>query len=177
MSGMTELRRVTSEFRGIFKAIDELNRRAAATVLSGKVKEVDGDFVRLELLPPDSRTGKPFLSPKVLVQEAAGRTGSRFPVKVGDPMRLLSPNGEIGSQSLAIRDGYTDDAPAPGEDPDEFVLAHGTVSIRIKGGKLRLVADEIAAEGAALTHNSKNVGHDHRHGEVMPGGGQTGAPQ
>ena len=176
MNSVIERRRVTAEFRSIFKAIDDLNRRSASTILNGRVAKIEGDYVRLELMPPDSRTGKPFLSPKVLVQEMAGRTGSRFPVKVGDPMRLLSPNGEIGPQSLAIRDAYTDDAPAPG-DPDEFVIAHGGASIRIRYGALKIVATSVDVESDSLAHNSRNIGADHRHEDVTAGPDKTGYPE
>lgn len=35
---------------------------------------------------------------------------------------------------------------------------------------------DFAAQGGAFTHNSKNVGGDHTHLGVQPGGGTTGAP-
>jgi hypothetical protein len=175
MNEQLAVRTLGSEFRALWKALDDHNRRAAATFLKGKVHEIDGDLVRLELAPPDGR-GKRFLSPKVKVQEMAGRTGSRFPVKKGDPMWLLSPNGELGSASMAIRDAWTDDAPAPNGDNQELVLAHDGCEIRMKGGKLTLVGDTIAAASDRLTHNDRNVGFDHRHRDVVSGPELTGEP-
>lgn len=35
----------------------------------------------------------------------------------------------------------------------------------------------VAITGSALTHNGRNVGHDHRHIETMPGPATTGVPQ
>lgn len=173
-----EVNLVTREFRQIFKSIDDLERRVAATVLNGKVKEIDGDRVRLEILPQDSRTGKPFLSPWVQVQEAAGATGSHTPVAVGDPMRLLSPNGELGPQSLAIRDGYTSDKPNPTDKKQQqLVLAHGGCEIRMGNGKIELVADAVDNVSASLTHNQVNIGETHKHTEVMPGAALSGPPE
>lgn len=127
-----EAQLIAREFREVRKLIDDQDRRIAAQLLNGTVAEIDGDRVRLELLPTDSRTGQPFLSPWVQVQEAAGQTGTHFPVKVGDPMRLMSPNGEIGPQSLAIRDGYTNNAANPTDrKQNELTIAHdGPVLIR-----------------------------------------------
>lgn len=168
--------RLASEFRQIFKSLDDLDRRMASTLMNGRVAEIRGTEVRLELLPADRRTGKPFLSPWVQLQEAAGQTATRMPVKVGDPMRLLSPNGVVGSQSLALRDGYTEDAPAPGED-GEFVIAFGDVALRSKGGDLRIVAPgKVRVESAELRHNARNVGDSHKHLGVIPGGGKTAEP-
>lgn len=167
---------VRREFRSIFKAIDDLDRRAAATMLNGKVAEIDGDRVRLEILP-EGAAGKPFLSPWVQVQEAAGATGSHFPVKKGDPMRLLSPNGEVGTRSLAVRDGYTSANPNPTDKKqNELALAYGGASIRLSGGKIQLIG-EVEAIGGKLTHNDVNVGETHKHTDVLPGPSLTGPPQ
>ncbi|MHA7881720.1 phage baseplate protein [Nitratireductor rhodophyticola] len=170
-----DLRILAGEFRHIYKAIDDLQRRHAAAHMTGKVAEIDGDRVRLELLPPDGRTGKPFLSPWVQVQEAAGSTGSHFPVAVGDPLRLFSPNGELGPQSIAIRDGYTDDAKNPAED-GEFVLAHGNCAIRFKDGEVVIDANDITLKSKNLFHNKRNIGDTHVHGGVEPGAADTSTP-
>jgi len=165
--------RVASRFRQVLKSVEDLNRRMSSMVVAGRVAEIDGDRVRLEL--GEDGSGKKFLSPWVQVQEMAGATGSRFPVAVGDPMRLLSPGGEIGAASLAIRDGYTDDAPSPAAG-DELALAHGGCAIRIVDGRIRLEGP-LEIVGESLTHNGVNVGDDHRHGGVEPGGALTDTPQ
>lgn len=172
-----EARAIAREFRSLYKVADDLDRRLAAMVMTGKVAEIDGDRVRLEILPTDGRTGKAFLSPWVQVQEAAGQTGTHFPVKVGDPMRLMSPNGELGSQSLAIRDGYTADASNPaGNKQGELVIAHDG-PIRIKGSSIVLQADSIENETPLLTNNGVPVGDDHEHTDTMPGSGLSGPPK
>ena len=70
---------IVREFRGIYKNIDDLNRRLVASQMTGRVAEIDGSRVRLELAAVGAN-GKPFLSPWVQVQEAAGATGTNMPV-------------------------------------------------------------------------------------------------
>ena len=86
---------ISRELRNLYKEVDGLHRRLAASHMSGRVVEIKGDKVRLELMPPDSRTGKPFLSPWVQVQESAGDGvggySTHVPVAIGETMRLLSP--------------------------------------------------------------------------------------
>lgn len=165
--------RVARAFRQVLKSVEDLNRRLSSVIISGRVAEVDGDRVRVELGPPDAG-GKKFLSPWVQLQEMAGATGSRFPVKAGDPIRLLSPNGEIGSNSLAIRDGYTKDAPSPAEG-DELALVHAGCAIRMANGKIR-IEGEVEISGAGVSHNGRNIGDSHKHHDVVPGSALTGLP-
>jgi len=178
---------LTRELRSIYKSIDDMGRRLAASHMTGKVAEIDGNRIRVELLP-EGANGQPFLSPWVQAQEAAGGTATHFPWAVGDPVRLFSPQGELGPQSIAIRDSYTDGAPAPTDDEQELVVTYGGGTIRMKDGEMRLSADAIwlegdirikgavAIEGGGLTHNGKNVGGDHRHKGVERGGATTDEP-
>lgn len=166
---------VVNEILSLRKSVDDLERRLVASHLNGKVAAVDGDRVRLELLPEDGRTGKAFLSPWVQVQEAAGSTGTHFPVAVGDPMRLFSPNGELGSQSIAIRDSYTDDAKNPA-DGKELVIGHAGCALRFANGKATVEASDIVFQSKNLKHNEKNIGDTHKHGGVERGGSITEPP-
>lgn len=172
------LRPLHAAFRDLVslqKSVDDMERRLSASHMTGKVFAIDGDRVRLELQPEDSRTGKPFLSPWVQVQEASGSTGTHFPVAVGDPFRLFSPNGELGSQSIAIRNGYTDDAKNPAKN-SELVIAHGGCALRFENGIAVIEADEIVHKSKTLKHNEKNIGDTHVHGGVKRGGEDTTEP-
>ncbi|WP_319774472.1 phage baseplate protein [Breoghania sp.] len=137
---------IDRELRNLYKRHDELSRRLAASHLTGKVVEIRGKTVRLELLPTDSRTGKPFLSPWVQVQESAGDGvggySSHVPVAVGETMRLLSPHGEIGPGSIAIRDGYTDKNPRPTDRKDRYVIKHGNTSLSLDADAINLSVGE-----------------------------------
>lgn len=168
---------IAREFRSVYKRMDDQERRLSNVILQGPVAEVKGDMVRLELAPKDSRTGKAFLSPWVQVQEAAGQTGTHFPVKKGDPMRLLSPNGEIGAASIAIRDGYTQSAANPTDKKQaELIIAHDG-PVRIKGATIVLDASgDVDVKAADLTHDGVPVGKTHKHDEVVHGSGISGKP-
>ena len=165
-----DARAIAREFRRSDKRFDDLERRMASMILSGKIAAVDGDRVRVELEPANAKTGKPFLSPWVQMQEAAGQTGTHFPVKKGDPVRLLSPNGELGPASLAVRDGYTSDAANPTDQKqNELVIAHAG-PVRIKGSAIVFEAEGgVDVNSASLKHNDVNVGDDHGHVSAPPG--------
>ncbi|MCA1242945.1 phage baseplate protein [Stappia stellulata] len=163
---------VAREIRTLRKSVDALNRRLAASHMTGKVVEIKGDKVRLELMPPDPRTGKPFLSPWVQVQESAGDGvggySTHVPVAVGETMRLLSPHGEVGPQSLAVRDGYTRDNPRPTEEDQQLVIKHGDARIEITrnaivigigGTALRITADELVTTARTRLNNGTRKVH------------------
>ncbi len=163
-----DARAIAREFQRLHKVVDDQDRRMASMFLSGKVAEVEGDRVRLEILPVDGRTGKPFLSPWVQVQEAAGQSGTHFPVKKGDPMRLMSPNGELGPQSLAVRDGYTADAANPSDKPqNEMVLANDG-PLRVRASKIILDGEvHLGGEGGKAVHRVDDLDND---GDAAVGG-------
>lgn len=165
-----DARAIAQEFRRAAKRFDDLERRMASVILGGNIAKIDGDRVRIELEPANPKTGKPFLSPWVQMQEAAGQTGTHFPVKVGDPVRLLSPNGDLGPASLAVRDGYTSDAANPTDQKQaELVIAHDG-PVRIKGSAIVFDADgAVDVNSASLKHNDVNVGDDHGHVSAPPG--------
>lgn len=176
------------EFRQIWKALDDNQRRTAAAIMPGVVAEIDGKRIRVELGPEDPRTGKKFLSPWVQMQESASTQSastSNIPVAVGDPVRLLSPNGELGPHSLAVRDSHTDDAPNPAGEDNELVIAFGGCALRMRDGLLTIEQGsarfEIANGDAKVVsntwhHNAKNVGDTHKHTGVIPGPSNTGPP-
>jgi hypothetical protein len=168
-----DARIVTREMRRLYKQIDDLDRRMASMVLAGPVAAIDGDRIRIELLPQDSRTGKPFLSPWVQVQEAAsadGASATHFPVKIGDPMRLFSPNGELGSFSFAVRDSYTSSAANPTDKKQQaLVIRHGGCSMVFDGDEIKLLSGKV-------THNGANIGDTHIHDGVERGGAVTNPP-
>lgn len=160
------------ELRGLYKEIDGLNRRLAASHMTGKVAAIKGDKVRLELQPPDARTGKPFLSPWVQYQESAGDGvggySTHVPVAIGETMRLLSPHGELGSASVAIRDGYTTKNPRPTDRDDRLVIKHGgnaitmdgdAIELSVGGARLRITESEILTTAKTRLNNGTRKVH------------------
>lgn len=159
------------ELRSLHKKINELTSRQARTILDGKVKEVDGNKVRLEIIEEDPHTGKPFLTPWVRVQEEAGDGlggySSYTQRQVGQNMKLLSPSGEIGKNSIAIDSGHNDENPTPGAGKAK-VMKHGDASIVIVEGKITLAvgdmsivitSDEIVTYGKTRLNNGSFAIH------------------
>ncbi|HOV03866.1 MAG TPA: hypothetical protein PLG99_05615 [Kaistiaceae bacterium] len=135
---------VPAAFRDLHTRIEDLDRRLAASQITGDVAAVAGKKVRLKLLDCPV-LGKPMLSPWVQVQEQAGGgqggVSTAAPIRIGETMRLFSPSGEIGPASLAIRDGYTDRSPRPTERDDEYVVAvgpAGEAKLKMREGRVSL---------------------------------------
>lgn len=63
--------------------------------------------------------------------------------------------------------------------PETMVTGNLTVAKSFtmgqEGGSATMKGN-VAIQGGSLTHNGKNVGSDHSHSGVQPGGGNTGAP-
>ena len=163
------VRPIARELRTLYKRVDGLHARQARAHLTGKVTEVRdgprGTEVRLALRPADPKTGKVPLSPWVQAQESAGDGVGGFsthiPVAVGEPMRLFSPHGEIGSGSVAIRDAHDGRNKRPTEDRDELAIKHGEASLRISAGHIELKLGEavmrLTAEEALLAVGDAKV--------------------
>ena len=138
------------EIRRLMKKIEDHDRRIASMVLSGTVIAVENNKVRLELGEMDKRTGKPFLSPFVRVQEeASGALGGvtiKHPLRIGQKMRLFSPSGDIGPHSFAIRDSFSKDAPAPESDNDEYIIEGRDIRIGIKNKRIEIKRGEQVIE-------------------------------
>lgn len=63
--------------------------------------------------------------------------------------------------------------------PDAFCTGNLTVAKSFQMGSeggTATMKGAVSIEGPSLTHNGKNVGSDHNHSGVTPGGGNTGAP-
>jgi|GEM_PF-1928644 len=200
---------------GLAKRIDDLEARLANAQIIGKVAEVKGDKMRVKIA--ETNDGKPVLSPWVQIMQPAGSVAANIPLKAGDPCRLLSPNGEIGSSSIAVHDSHSNAAKNPAKKPEDLMLAYeggavllnkekisvtkgkkaaviltddkislrfgdcgleltdGRITISSGKAKLELTGD-LAIEAAKVKHKGKNIGADHRHGGIEPGGGKTDTP-
>lgn len=184
----------------LLKRMDEMDMRIANSQITGRVAEVNGNRVRV-VMNDQGANGQPVLSPWVQLQEAAGATGTNMPVKIGDPLRILSINGEIGNSSIAIRDSYADDVQNPARNPeelaitygggalrmnkDEILITHGGNSIQMNASGLflkhgdntvEITSDLIRALSTTLMHNKKSIGDTHIHFGVKSGGSNTAYP-
>lgn len=140
-----------------------------------------------------------------VVFPSAGGGLISFPVKVGDTVLLLFSERDIsewllggGEQSTPNsrrRFAMTDAIAIPGlytaqthlnPNPDnvEITFSGAKLSIDPSGniemdspGNVTINASgNVDISSSSLTHNGKNVGHDHTHSGVQTGGGNTGVP-
>ena len=84
-----------------------------------------------------------------------------------------SQNPASGADDTVI---YDDGTCRIGVTGGTISLKSGGSEVKVSDGKIELSSDLVKAIGSALRHNSRNVGDDHKHGGVEPGGGTTDAP-
>lgn len=166
-----------TEFRRQAIKLDRAERRLALMRLSGKVKVVDPDRRMLRLVIATSSSGAEVLSPWVRWQEpAAGGMRVHSQPAIGEQMALVSSSGSVGEISIAVPATYDRDHAAPSQAEDTTVFERGNGRIELGPDGIRLKGP-VQIEGDLLTHNDRNVGHDHKHTDVLKGGDLTGPPK
>ncbi|WP_375618470.1 baseplate assembly protein [Bartonella sp. AC134YNZD] len=195
---MNDAHFLSDTLRQMMKRLDALERCLANQHMIGRVAQVDGHRVRVEISKQGD--GQAVLSPWLQAQEAVGAVSSNMPLHVGDPVRLFNPHGEIGSASLVVRDSYSENMPNPARNPqelalcyaggalritkEELILSHGENQIHLseKGLVLSHQATRVALKACVdiqaedLQHNQKSVGASHKHGGVKMGPSTTSHP-
>jgi phage baseplate assembly protein gpV len=131
-----------------------------------------------------------------------GGTGKSWrPMKVGQQVTLLCPDGDLAN-AVALPGGFHDQNPAPSQSADEDIenqrgqgrlratdtaqfLEFGSTSVEVEDGKITISAggvkvvvsgSGVAVTGGEVTHNGHDIGCDHVHTLVTPGGGDSGPP-
>lgn len=178
---------VDLELRRLRRQIARQDHRIAAMRIKGRVTHVDDERRKLRMSIGTTAGGEPVLSPWVAWAEP--RSGSfsadHVPVKVGDPMVLDSPSGVIGASSIAHRDGYSGDHPAPSTAGDAVVEKTGALtitkrpdglSIDVGGTSWRFGADGLIQTGGKIEHDEHRIDKTHRHTEVVVGNDRSGPP-
>ncbi|SDK78483.1 phage baseplate assembly protein V [Modicisalibacter muralis] len=178
----------------------ELLRLIHNLVRIGTIAEVDHDAARVRV-----KSGELLTDWLQWLTLRAGTTRDWDPPTVGEQVILLSPGGDPAG-GIAITGLFSAAHPAPAASadlwrrlfPDEglFEYDHAAKVLRIKlPGRIEIEAPggtswlgdighqgdmtrqgSYAQDGGTLTHNDKNVGYDHPHSGVVPGGGNSGGP-
>lgn len=161
--------------------VEELERRLNNVVREGRVTDVDAAKGLIRLALAEGESGETVKSPWVRPSENAGSLQTWALPSEGQWMKLFSPGGEIGKNSMALSHSWANDKGQPSSDGSEPMLKSGSSEIRLKDGQVTINATKIVLNGAVetngtLKNNDKDVGSTHRHGDVVPGGGQTGVP-
>lgn len=143
--------------RDVLKRVDDLERRASSTVMTGQVKSVEGDKAVVEFDAKDAVTGKPFASPPLRIASATGTIGltlARHSLPaIGETVGVLSPSGELGPHSRVIPFGPTDANRGPGKGP-----ADGDVTTFGAGGRIKTYQKQITEEGTVIRHGPSKTG-------------------
>jgi len=180
--------------------VAELERRFSGTMRHGTVEEVDPGKQIVRMNFGKDVDGKPFLSPWVPYAQIAGALKVHTPPSRGQQFTMLSPTGDW-QQAVALPMTWSDQNKSPSSNGDENVLTYGNVTATIKDGLCRVVVggctlqvtsdhvqisiggvthtidgSGVTTDGGRIEHDGKNIGKDHRHKDVMPGGGLTGVP-
>jgi len=94
------------------------------------------------------------------------------------PGAISEPNAIAGVSADAIQIRNRDASTSLSLRESEIVLQVGSSTIAVVDGLISLSAggSAITLGGAGLSHNGKNIGDSHAHGNVTPGQGQTGVP-
>lgn len=174
----------------LFRRIADIERRMANVVRHGTVAEVDPKG-RVRLKIGENKDGSPFLSPWVPYSQVAGALKVHSPPSVGQQMTLIAPTGDT-KQAVALPMTWSNQNTAPSEQGNEHVLTFGQVRLDMTGGKLKITAPEIELvagghsqkltgsgstfTGGRVEHDGNNIGKDHKHRDVVPGGALTGIP-
>lgn len=113
--------------------------------------------------------------------QQAGSIVDWEPPAVGQRMVLFSPSGDIG-RGFLLPGGYTDQVGQPSQEGASFLRQIGDTKVWGNGNSYNIetgtftIRGDLLIEGSILIHNGKNIGHDHLHTGVIPGGSLTGVP-
>lgn len=132
--------------------------------------------------------------------EQAGDIVEWNPLSVGQRVIVVAPGGDLG-KAFIIPGGFTDQVPQPDNrgahkrtkignslvtqsaaglvievDGATFTFSAAGLSVEIGGTRFDFTAGGFAQGGGKQTHNEKNVGSDHVHGGITPGGADTLGP-
>jgi len=178
-------------FAQIMVRLAEVERKLSRAMIPATVQERDHKKgVRFKIA--EDKDGNPVLSSWVQPPDQNKGTRSRWLPQIGSQHLLLTVPGTDQVMSF-VPLSHHDASPNPASDADDTViyddgrcrisikggkitLKSGASSIEIADGKIELSSDLVKAIGQQLRHNDRNVGDDHHHDRVEPGGGVTGDP-
>ena len=157
----------------LMREVEELRRRLNNVVREGRVEEADAKK-GYRIAIGDGDDG-PIKTTWVKRDESGGSLKTWAPLTKGQKVKLFSPNGEIGGNSLVVPHHYNEGHDQPSENLEEPLFQAGGVTMRFSNGVLTIEGN-LLIKGASVKHDDKDIGKTHKHGQVQPGGGQSGAP-
>ena len=173
-----------AELETLIAKVAELDRKISGMVRHGPVTDVDPARQRFRMETGRSADGTVAKSPWIPYGQHAGALRIHAPPSVGQQMTALSPSGDP-QQAVGIPMTFSTANASPSQSSAENVITFGAIRIELKGDRLLISAGGVSVEisgnglkvtGGKVEHDGKNIGRDHRHTGVEPGGGQTGEP-
>jgi phage baseplate assembly protein V len=174
-------------------------RRHADAIKFGTVNEADYARARVRVLIGDENDPDGHLITGWLPMPGLRAAGDFewHPLEVGERVAVLSESGELQNGVVLPAGIYCDDNPANGDkaglwrksfkdggvveydrDSGAFLVDAVTkITLKVGGCTLVITEDGFAFSGGTITHDGVNIGKDHAHTEVEPGGGISGPPQ
>jgi len=129
--------------------IEQLERKQANLVREGRVTQRDpAKGIKVAIADVD---GKPVETPWIRPSEQAGAFSTFALPSIGQHMKLISPDGEIGKNTMAVPHSYTDQYGQPSQEADEPIWKKGNAELRIKDGQITV---KVGGNGFVLTEAS-----------------------
>lgn len=173
--------RLINRIEHLERVVQRLSVRNNNMIREAKVTEVDYEK-GLAIVDAHGVLSKP-----IPWLQQAGDLVDWDPPSVGQRMVMFSPSGDIG-RGFLLPGGYTESVRQPhqtgkswGRNLGDTKIFGDESSYNVETGTFTITGDVIikgavTITGDSLTHNGKNVGHDHKHKDSMPGPAQTGTP-
>lgn len=171
-------------FRAAFFRLNELERRQSSNGLRGPVRHVDAEKGLARITIGFDEDGGEVLGPWMQYQQIAGGLKIHTPPTENQIMAITAENGDL-EQGTLKPSSWSDDNGAPSQAGDLNKVTFGDVAIELRsdgifvtigGTAFKLTAAGLDQQGGEITHNGKHIDASHVHGDVMPGGGQSGVP-
>lgn len=191
---MSALDDLITEVRELRKEVAGLRQARLRTLMPATVKSVSGNRVTATLA--DDGEDGPVETPALRMAAHTGARGggvSRFAkFGIGDPILVVSPDGDVTSRSAVLPWVDSEQDPSPGAaESDGEVVVVGNARFEVKDGSIRLsvggavltlgpegltINKGVAVTDGDIVNQGKSVGSGHTHTGVQPGGANTGEP-
>lgn len=138
------------------RRISELESRVLNMTRYGKVVEVEGNKVKVEV-------SEGHITGWLQIERKAGNISISSPVHEGERVVIRSPNGQL-EQGTVSPIGSTDDNDSASDEPDNFVIKNGDCSITMMDSEIILKVGDaaISLTAAGITHKGNQIKLDGR---------------
>lgn len=169
--------RLVARIEHLERGLNAADRRLNNIMREGKVLKVypDEGLAEVQFFGSESR------SKKIPWFTQSGEIKDFVPPSEEQRVMVFSPTGDPG-KGVILPGGYSDDFDQPHDKGAEAMRTVGDSSDLTTGDKRVIKAATIELHGdveiiGTIKNNGVNIGDDHLHTEVMPGGALSGPPQ